>query len=489
MKTLPLFLIIFILLGSLNATSQVAINNDGSPPNNSAMVDISSTSGGILIPRMTQIQRDAILSPATGLIVFVTNDSKFYYWNGSGWVLLDETNPTGPASGDLSGSYPSPTVKKIQNKTVSPSTPATGQILKWNGSLWALQTDENLNGSTAGGDLSNTYPNPVVAKIQTQPVSSIAPVSGEVLKWNGSEWIPQSDAELTLPYTETYTGSSDAIKITHAGNSGNVGDFYISNSSNGSSALNVRTAGTGEAGEFIIENSSNDNDALYVRTSGTGRAGYFYQNNTSSNADGVRILQDGNGEALYVKTTGDDNAGYFQISNSSNSTDALYVTTNGTGRAAYFGGNIFVNGSYQGSGGKYFLIDHPKDPENKLLRHSCIESNERINIYKGRGKLKNGVAVVTLPNYFDVLNHPDGREINLTCINGWSPLYLEGKIQNNQFVIKTTDQGNTDQEFSWVIYGVRNDKWSQDHPLIVEEEKGKLNKFEKGRLIYSNSNE
>ncbi|NQU84153.1 MAG: hypothetical protein HQ541_00160, partial [Mariniphaga sp.] len=454
MKTFTTLLCSLLIIMSISTLAQVAINTDGSAPVNSAMLDVKSTNKGLLLPRMTVIERNDISSPATGLIVFVTDDNNFYYWDGSAWVLVAETNPTGPAGGDLSSTYPNPTVKKIQNNTVSPATPTSGQVLKWNGSMWAPQTDENLDGSPAGGDLSNTYPTPTVAKIQTQPVSSTAPATGEVLKWSGAEWIPQSDAGLTLPYTATYAGSSDALNITHNGSSGHISDFYISNSSNTSSALNVRTNGTGEAAEFKIDNFTNDNEAIYVSTNGTGRAGYFKQSNTSSNADAVKISQDGNGEALYVITTGDDNAGYFQVNNSSNSTDALYVTTNGTGRAAYFGGNIFVNGAYSGSGGKYFLIDHPNDPENKLLRHSCIESNEMTNIYKGRGKLRDGIAIIALPDYFEALNHPDKREINLTCVNGWSPLYLDGNIENNQFIIKTTAEGKAEQEFSWVIYAV-----------------------------------
>ncbi len=45
-------------------------------PNASSLLDITSTTKGILIPRMTQAQRNAISSPATGLMIFQTDNTK-----------------------------------------------------------------------------------------------------------------------------------------------------------------------------------------------------------------------------------------------------------------------------------------------------------------------------------------------------------------------------------------------------------------------------
>ncbi|MEZ4857606.1 MAG: hypothetical protein R2781_02225 [Flavobacteriaceae bacterium] len=86
MKTL-LFLSFF--MGCIfTSTSQVGINT--TTPDASAMLDITATDKGMLVPRMTEAQKLLIGTPATSLLIYQTDGTTpgFYYYNGTVWVNL-----------------------------------------------------------------------------------------------------------------------------------------------------------------------------------------------------------------------------------------------------------------------------------------------------------------------------------------------------------------------------------------------------------------
>lgn len=66
----------------------VSISSDNAPPHESAILDMQSTSKGLLPPRMSAAQRDAITNPAAGLRIFNTDSNCENYFNGSNWFEL-----------------------------------------------------------------------------------------------------------------------------------------------------------------------------------------------------------------------------------------------------------------------------------------------------------------------------------------------------------------------------------------------------------------
>jgi hypothetical protein len=71
---------------------QVAINTTGAGPDNSSILDISNTTKGLLIPRMTTTERLAIVSPANGLLVYDNTVSHFFYYVASAWYPVSTSS-------------------------------------------------------------------------------------------------------------------------------------------------------------------------------------------------------------------------------------------------------------------------------------------------------------------------------------------------------------------------------------------------------------
>lgn len=88
MKKVFVFILFFLVQHSY---SQVGIGTTS--PDNSATLDVTSISSGVLIPRMTQIQKNAIISPATGLLIYQNDGvSGFWYYNGTAWITFSDTS-------------------------------------------------------------------------------------------------------------------------------------------------------------------------------------------------------------------------------------------------------------------------------------------------------------------------------------------------------------------------------------------------------------
>lgn len=82
----------FLFFQCILGTAQVAINTTGNAPDSSAVLDLQSTTKGMLIPRMDSVQRESITTPATGLMVFDTDFNSFWFFNGTAWQDMATVN-------------------------------------------------------------------------------------------------------------------------------------------------------------------------------------------------------------------------------------------------------------------------------------------------------------------------------------------------------------------------------------------------------------
>lgn len=134
-------LTIIMVCGSAAAFAQnVGINSDASTPDASAMLDVKATDKGVLIPRMTEAQRNAIASPATGLLIYQTDNAPGFYFNSGtttspAWSVIStggdvQGNLNGVLIGQGSGNASTFTPASTANNQFL-STPTAGGVPTW----------------------------------------------------------------------------------------------------------------------------------------------------------------------------------------------------------------------------------------------------------------------------------------------------------------------------------------------------------------------
>jgi hypothetical protein len=200
-----------------------------------------------------------------------------------------------------------------------------------------------------------------------------------------------------------------------------------------------------------------------------------YQANGSSSGAALGYGANGSGHCVALGSGADTGGGsstniriaigpsvHNYVDNSCRIRGELYLDG---GDGGFYYRPTFNSGSFAW---KEFVIDHPLDPQNKLLRHACLEGPKVQNVYNGTVVLNDkGEAVITLPDYFEALNK--APQYQLTAVGASMPgLYVKQKIENNRFTIAG---GVANAEVCWEVKGERNDRAVRENPFVAEERK------------------
>jgi trimeric autotransporter adhesin len=384
---------LFILALSMSVNAQVAINTDGSLPDNSAMLDVKSNAKGILLPRMTLAQRNAITSPAVGLMIYQTDNTPGYYYNsgtsaipawvisgtGSGWGF---TGNSGTTSGiNFIGTTDNvPLTFKVNNQLAgkidqfTENTSLGYQSLNantsgsFNTSLGSHSLFSNLTGSR------NTAIGQSTLSSNTTGTDNTAIGSG-ALSYNttGNENTAVGNISLYFNTTGSYnTAMGKHALMSNSGGNSNTAIGYTaliynstgsSNTATGSSALYGNSSG--------YFNTANGSQALSGNTTGyrnTATGGLALTHNSA----GVENTATGYG-AMYFNTTGSYNTAYGMEALYSN-TIGIYNTA--TGRSALI---LNSSGSYNTANGYYSLYFNTYGSYNTATGQSALGYNNTGN--------------------------------------------------------------------------------------------------------------
>jgi hypothetical protein len=291
MKTI-LMLLTCILVFSVSAQNEgVAINTDGSQADISAILDLKSTSGGLLIPRMTENQKNVLNDPAPGLLVFQTNaDAGFYYYTGSEWIVLTSEKSGWSINGNqgTNGSNDFIGTTDAQDLTFRTNNIKRFRVSQ-NGQLEILNTGQSVFVGEAAGELDDlTNNNNVFIGFRSGYVNLTGNnnvASGQRTLYSNETGSRNTALGTQSLYSNTsgYNNTASGYRALYLNTEGhsNVALGYqalyrsisgIRNSSLGHQSLRNNTEGTG--------NVSNGFRGLYQNISGDYNTGIGYSANS-----------------------------------------------------------------------------------------------------------------------------------------------------------------------------------------------------------------
>lgn len=290
-----------LVLGSHTITAQNNLGVGTASPSASAKLDVSSTTQGFLMPRMSQSERDAISSPATGLMIFQTNNTPgFYYYTGSAWQAVSSAGSSSGASIYGNGSGGALTVaigNTLDLTTASPSIDPssqfsaitiTGTLIVPSGTKLHCNGNVTISGSIVVAPSPNT-PFTSLGSPGHPGISGISSVGNNTNTYAPGIRTAQVASFINIPAYGGGAGASSSIGTDNSGGGGGgsfaiyangnisitVGGSIIANGTDGtivSTTVNTNGPGGGAGGLIMLVSKGTISVAGAVRANG-GKGG------------------------------------------------------------------------------------------------------------------------------------------------------------------------------------------------------------------------
>jgi hypothetical protein len=425
-----------------NTIQSVAVNTDGTIAHSSAILDITSTSKGLLTPRMTQAQRDLINNPAMGLMIFQTDNTPgYYFYNGSAWTQM--------ATGSISNLW-SVNGTNIYNNNIDfvgigTNSPISKLTVRTANGYGFIHTDGNIEVGTYIGDGGTNVTGGWLGTRTNHPLMFFTNNGNPqmTILQNGNIGIGTMTPEAPLDVAKGATLNGTAyFRGTSKYSVFNYGGFehtYITGGKNGSlvylnDQMVVEDASLG--GDVGIGTSNpterltvftSDNKYGFTHTNGTVTVGSYIGGGagwlgTKSNHPLYFFTNDGAAQ-MAIKTNGQVsvNGGasiYFAPAFTINNSDANL--TSGLAIASNEVHWLIANNYFAGSPRRdldFYLNGAPKawiDDDGNWNTYSDINLKENISPYKS---VLSNIKNLKVSTYRYKSNAPDSRSFGLIAQN------------------------------------------------------------------------
>lgn len=394
-----------LLIHEAIKAQNVAINGTGAAPAASAMLDVASTTSGLLIPRMTTAQRTAIAAPAIGLKVYDTTTSTFWWFDGTVWVEQLGTSNGWRLNGNAAAAA----------NFIGTTNAQAMRFFCNNVERFRLNPTD---GEFVAGAAASPYAGDMISAVTNAALTfGINGYSGN----NGSGSWGETLAASTTNFS--------AVQGVYGGSGSGAG---VLGNYNGSNTSTTRAGVVGVCTQAAANTGGVGVSGINNIASGNQRVGVLGQYNGSGTAFGIGVHGIGFGGGIIT---------------GNNDVAVVGWRANNANYSGYFNGNhVIANGTKSGS--------VPTTKGNQLLY--TTESPEVWFEDIGSGKLKNGEVVIDLDPLFletVVIDEKHPMHVFIQMEGESEDVYVEkGKTS---FKVKERKNGQSNASFSYRIMAKR----------------------------------